>query len=293
MQARAFVPAIIALSLLGARAARATPVTYSTFTSTAGLTLVGNTGTAVTGDGTVLRITPATADQSGAAYSNSAITLGTNAIFSTTFRFRFTGAGGIDPADGITFVLAASPGGLGGSGQGLGYQSVANSVAIEFDTYLNNGIDASSNHVAVDTGGTLNDLASVAPYGNGSCGFASGSPAQNSYTAPGCMANGNLWTATIGYNGTDLSVSVQDGSSATDAVIGNYAINIGSILGTNSAYVGFTGSTGSGFQNQDIVNWAFASTTQYAPAVPVPSALVLLGAGLLALGIARPGRRAG
>ncbi|MGH9639292.1 MAG: lectin-like domain-containing protein, partial [Bryobacteraceae bacterium] len=56
-------------------------------------------------------------------------TLGASDTFSTWFQFRFTDSGGIDPADGITFVLAASPTGLGGVGGAIGYQGVANSMA--------------------------------------------------------------------------------------------------------------------------------------------------------------------
>ena len=102
-----------ALAALAASAAQATSVTYNDFSSTAGLTLVGSTATAVTGDGSVLRITPAATGQAGAAYSTAPITLGPSDTFSTTFKFRFTNTGGIAPADGITFVLAANPSGLG------------------------------------------------------------------------------------------------------------------------------------------------------------------------------------
>src|ERR1700682_3901208 len=72
---------------------------YPNFSSTAGLTLVGNATTASTTDGTVLRVTGANFSESGAAYSTSPVTLGSNATFSTQFQFRFTSPGGIDPAD--------------------------------------------------------------------------------------------------------------------------------------------------------------------------------------------------
>lgn len=83
---------------------------YPDFSSTAGLTFVGNVSTPTTTlDGTVLRVTPADTSQQGAAYSTTGVTLGASDTFSTTVEFRFTGTGGIDPADGITFVLAANP----------------------------------------------------------------------------------------------------------------------------------------------------------------------------------------
>ena len=99
------------------------------------------------------------------------------------------------------------------------------------------------------------------------------------------MANGDLWTVTIGYNGSDLSVAAQDGSHASQTVINNYAINIASLLGTNSAYVGFTGATGAYFENQDITTWSFSNTTALAASlVPEPSAFAVLGVAVLGLG---------
>src|SRR5205085_4845698 len=160
------------------------------FASTAGLTLVGNTSTAVTGDGTVLRLTPATFNQSGAAYSTSAVTLGSNATFSTQFQFRLTSPGGINPADGFVFVVGTSTSGLGAGGGGLGYLGAAgNSVAIEFDTFDNGGTDGnSSNHVGIDTNGNLADSNLANVYGISACNFTG-----NSYQAAGCMSNGHLW----------------------------------------------------------------------------------------------------
>ena len=79
------------------------------------------------------------------------------------------------------------------------------------------------------------------------------------------MSNGHLWTVNINYDGSKLTVTLTDpaqGSSFT--AINGYAINLASLLGQNTAYVGFTGGTGNGYENQDIVTWTFANTAQGA-----------------------------
>lgn len=281
--------AVLCSAGMAAFAAHADVVTYNDFSNTSGLTLIGNAAAASTGDGAVLRVASAAGGQSGAAYSTAPITLGSSDTFSTTFKFRFTDPGGWDPADGITFVLAANPTGLGSGGVGMGYAGVPNSVAIEFDTYDNTGYGLgdddgnSSNHVSIDTNGSLDNANLVNVYGNGSCGFPSnGYPDQNSYTAAGCMSNGDVWSATIGYDGSKLSLSLQDGSRMADTIYAGLPIDIAAALGTNRAFVGFTSGTGAGWENHDILSWQFANTTQLAP-VPEPAAapLLLLGGALL------------
>ena len=287
------IVAVTGALAISAAAADAMTVTYNGFSNTAGLSMVGNAGTAVTGDGTVLRLTGAATDESGAAYSTSPITLGSNGTFSTQFQFRFSSPGGIDPADGITFVLAASPSGLGGVGNQLGYSGVGHSVAIEFDTFNNDTPGTSnflpnepnsSNHVAIDTNGMMTDTAAKNIYGIASCGFTNGNPPQNPNTAAGCMSNGDLWTANISYNGSTLDATLMDpAKGSTFTVYSNYAIDIGGLLGTDTAFVGFTGSTGLGWENHDIINWQFANTTELAgggSTVPEPATLMLFGAGL-------------
>jgi len=285
----------------GAAPAFADSFNFPDFSDTSGLTMVGSTTTAVTGDGTVLRIIPAAGNQAGAAYSTSPVTLGSGNTFSTQFQFRFTAAGGVDPADGITFVLAASPGGLGTAGYGMGYEGVNHSIAIELDTY-NNGIPGgslgyfpaepnSSNHVALNVNGVLTNSFATNVYGNGSCGFPGGTPAQNPNNVAGCMSNGNLWTATITYDGSLLNVSLLDpGMGATFHALTNVPLDLVTILGTGTAYVGFTGSSGAGWENEDIVSWRFSNRPQL-PDVPEPASWAMMLGGFGLVGGAMRARR--
>ena len=299
----------ICLASVSAIAFCATPAladsfNYSNFTDTSHLTMVGNTTTTATSDGTVLRIIPAAGNAAGAAYSTSAVQLGAGNTFSTQFQFRFTNPGGVDPADGITFVLAANPGGLGTAGYGMGYQGVdlGHSLAIEFDTYDNGNPNSlgffsaepdSSNHVSLDVGGVLTNSDATNVYGNGSCGFAGGTPAQAPNSAAGCMSNGNLWTANISYDGSALSVSLFDPAKGTVFnALSAVPIDLATILGTNTAFVGFTGSSGAGWENEDIVNWRF-SNTAVLPSAPEPASWAMMILGFGATGLAMRRRRSG
>jgi hypothetical protein len=266
--------------------AHATLVSYNGFANTAGLSMAGSARATTTLDGTVMRLTSATANLGGAAYSTTPITLGSNAIFSTNFNFRFTSPGGIAPADGIAFILSNSASGLGGTGFDLGLPgaTLAKSVAIEFDTFNNGTIDSnSSNQVGIDVNGSNNSVYANSVYGIANCGAST-------YKTAGCMADGDLWNVNISYDGSKLTTTLSDPAKAASYIaINSYAIDIGSILGTTQAYVGFTASTGSGYENQDIVNWQFANTTQLAGksgTVAEPSSLALLGLGAVGLGFA-------
>jgi hypothetical protein len=206
-----------------------------------------------------LLLTPNHTAQAGSAFVTQPISLHAGNTFSYTFQFQMT-----DPvfeaSDGMTFVLQTQ--GLtavGGNGGCLGYAGaplqsncppatggISPSVAVEFDDYDNAPYDINGNHVAILTDGQVNDLDPQTPYGVTNCQPTGGF---------GCMNNGDIWYVWIDYDGTTLHVALADNSDVRPPNLINYAIDIPSILGRSSAYVGFTAGTGEGSENHYVMNF--------------------------------------
>jgi len=249
-------------------AVHADVIGYPDFSSVAGLTLNGNASQ----QGATLQLTPAAFNQSGSAFSTTAIPLNNNfSSFSTVFQFRITDNGGIGDedgigADGIVFAVQTVANNVGGAGGGIGYAGINNSVGIEFDTY-NNGEVNGGNHVGIDKNGSVTSDVSVH---------------ENTR-----FNDGNIWTAWVDYNGNTQSLEVrynQSGIRPASADLSE-SIDLASILGNPNAYVGFTAGTGSGWGDQRILNWQFVS--DYAPIEgPTPNGVPDGGSSLGLLGIA-------
>jgi len=116
--------------------------------------------------GPALRLTPATARQSGAVWYRRKQNVREG--FDTSFSFRISNPSftcdRLDDvntrcrsrgADGLAFVLqGVSPTALGSAGKGLGYEGIMNSLAVEVDTYFNyDQLDFYENHISVLTKG--------------------------------------------------------------------------------------------------------------------------------------------
>jgi hypothetical protein len=272
-------PGVFAAGLLGAAclaaplpAAAGDWLTSTDFTGACGTTMVC-AGAAAT-DGSVLRLVPAAAEQAGAAWAPTA--LSTTHDFVSTFSFQLGAGASGWRADGLAFLLAANPAGLGDSsryGGSMGFEGVTGTVAVEFDTF-DNGEDPGGNHVAVDLNGVLGDLAAANPYGVIDC---------DTPTIPGCLANGAVWTATVAYDaeGQTLTVTVQDGDNPAEIVITGYSVNLEAEIGPN-AFLGFGAGTGLGYMAHDLRSWRVTSA-----AVPEPASALAFAAGLAALGLSR------
>jgi hypothetical protein len=190
-----------------------------------------NSGATVTGG--LLQLTDGGAAEERSAWFTTKVSVQS---FITDFTFQQLNAS----ADGMTFAIQGNNiWSLGDPGGGLGYEGIANSVAVKFDLYNNAG-------EGIDSTGLYTD------------GVAPTVPAVNLSTTAINLHSGDVMHAHMVYDGTNLTMILTD--TVTNATVTEvFPVNIPGIVGGNTAYVGFTGSTGSTTATQDVLSWTYAS----------------------------------
>jgi len=284
-----------------------TPTTGCLITVTAGDSTNngGITGSGVPNvpvESSVLQLTQNLTNQRGAAWFNTRQQVAGG--FGVEFQFQIMPSS--ETGDGFAFVIQNSSSGLaaiGGFGGGIGYGTrefdpcnglttaaqysqppcnagsdlgIPNSIAIEFDTFTNS-YDLDNDHVAIQSCGTLNNLADhTSPcliarsesFGALPLNLADGTPhfAQIVYLP---------YTATCPTSSPcpNLSVYIDPGINPAPVVQAHVDLNnpctaagcpTGTILNNGAAYVGFTAATRGAAEEADILNFTFS------PAITLP-----------------------
>jgi len=211
---------------------------------------------------TTLTLTDGNLNEARSAFYDTAQPIGN---FTAVYTYQATQPGGVGLADGATFILQTQGlTALGDLGSALGvggtHTAITPSAELEINILTTNNYLVGTNFATNGSTGSYNSTGNV--------NVASGDPIQVS----------------LSYNGTVLSETLTDTkSSATFST--SYTTNLSAVLGSNTAYVGFTGATGEGSSLQVISDFVFTAV------VPEPPSLVLLGAAGAALGAFQFGRR--
>jgi len=207
--------------------------------------------------GSALQVTPGVLSALGAVWADTPEVL--TGGFSTEFTFEFlpspTGGGG-GSGDGLAFVIQNDPIGLdaiGNHASAMGYggfsgnpgRGINASLAIEIDDYLGAGQnDPNANHVSIHTRYT----------GDNSADHALASLAETT-NVPFFGQGSGIHTVGVEYDGQTLSVYFDDPNTP----ILTLTINLASVLGGSSGYIGFTGSGGGAYQVENVYTWSFAT----------------------------------
>ncbi len=240
----------------------------------------GSSDTGVATPANVLQLTPNQTGQAGSAWYETQPSV-TNA-FSTTFTFQLSDTSTYT-ADGIAFVIQNSAQGtaaLGNGGCSMGFAEdltgacapntggITNSVAIAFKTYDNGSNYPGANSVSIESNGSGANCINLS-----TCTVA---VVEN---LPGgiFMADGNIHAVTITYTpqastaqtsclgednvGLPCLDVILDGNDLFPAGVQFDMNTIGPADG-GAAWVGFTGGTGGGDDNQDILSWVFSPQGQ-------------------------------
>jgi uncharacterized membrane protein (UPF0136 family) len=204
-------------------------------------------------DDTRLQLTSGGLNQAGSAFFNTPQNIQS---FTTDFSIQLSNPAG----DGMTFTIqGVGPTALGPSGGGLGYGpgdpggtgGILKSIAVKFDFFSNDGEGANSTGLFTngESPSTVADSIDLTP--------------------SGIMLNsGNAMSVHLAYDGTNLAMTMTDTASHT--FTHTWPVNIPTIVGGNTAYVGFTGGTGTSTSSQKVETWSFTSNVSPSGGVATP-----------------------
>jgi hypothetical protein len=199
--------------------------------------------------GNLVTLTDGNGSEAESIFFNSPQYIG---AFKAAFTYQ---ASGNRAADGASFCIQNDPRGpaaSGGGGGGLGVSGITPSIELEFNLFTGNS--------------------QIIGYTVLTNGLTGASAANGNYHAPGTVniAGGDPINVTMNYAHGRMALTFADAvahtSFSTNLMIGDLT----QLLGTNTAWFGFTGADGGSTSVQTISNFSFVS---------VPPAAIQSGAG--------------
>jgi hypothetical protein len=245
-----FATSTTATSAIGIQtSSSSTPINFAAGFSPGGLQFNGHTKL----NGTRLQLTDtSTPSEQASAFWTTPVNVNS---FTNDFTFQITNP----TADGFTFTIqSVGATALGPSGGGLGYGpsvqgttggGIANSVAVKFDLFDNDG--EGTNSTGLYTNGAAPILPATTLGGNVN------------------LHSGDIFHVVMSYDGTTLTMAITDMSNTTQTFTSSWPINIAGSVGNSNAYVGFTGGTGGMSAIQEILTWTYSTTGSSGPKTPV------------------------
>ena len=159
--------------------------------------------------------------------------------------FFYQDVSGAGSADGVTFCIqndqrGATALGGGSGGSSLGYQNITPSVALAMNIF-----DPYTRGIAFAQNGTF------------------GTPYQSLLPNVDIGGNTNIIQVNVDYNGTVMTMTFKD--TVTGGIAStNWTVNIPSVVGGSTAYVGFTGADG-GVASIQTISWGDSTPTILIP----------------------------
>jgi len=195
-----------------------------------GWSLNGNNG-GYLGNNT-LQVTSGAGNENASSFFESPLYIG---AFEASFTYTDVGDPG-NGADGACFVIqndARGAAALGAGGGSLGFADITNSVGLEFNIYEGNAFGGVGMSFGVN--GVINEVEN---------------------TSPVVINSGDPINVYVTYINGVASVLLQD-ANTDEEFSASIPVNIPTVVGSNTAYVGFTGSDGGSVSTQQISNYQF------------------------------------
>ncbi|WP_353069208.1 chitobiase/beta-hexosaminidase C-terminal domain-containing protein [Tunturibacter empetritectus] len=160
------------------------------------------------------------------------------ATFTTDFDFQILNG----VADGFTFAIQTKgPLAIGSTGNALGYgggiSGIGKSLAIKFDIHNNSGEGSDSTGFYTD-------------------GAQPTIPSMNLTPSNVILTSGHILHAHVTYDGTNLTLTLTD-TTTSASFTATEAVNLASVLGGTTAYLGFTAGSGGSSMNANILDWTY------------------------------------